>query len=430
MEHFGRIYKASEKNREAVLLPIYIQHVQNETVIVRKLALEQFHYISSLSTAEIRSKSLSQIFLSFFTSGSSILPALKEAAAKLVPEFISTFGPGEAPESLVNIFVNADSAFTNESYALNVAKYFPYISRACGWKNVKKTYEALWEGKSEQVIKVLSAGFSDVVAELDQAAVEESIVPIFFKQLLQSKGSVIVVDLLKASTKVLEKASHETKENFIKSLTKIKLASGRVWRIRQVLAENAATYPTFTKSAVLAETIYELVLDLCNDDVWEVRNTIAIHMCKVLEALEITSDFVDTMHLTKLASSQKWQTRQIYIVICKHIWQHVAKIPPEMLDALLSLKDDKVAAIRLIFAQSIVFFGENVNKGNENVKKIAISSSCSKIVKAERAFDWITEEEAGEIDLSPIMEEVEKEQKELAAQKAKPAKIKADELDK
>jgi len=419
-EIFPKIIKFCANENCVKIMKIYEKYLLSEkSIFVRKIAAENFaEFYKNVENTEIR-KNLEKIFFEIINEKNC---TIKEIANKLLPEIIGKFS--ENYENLfINFIKNTQENF-DKNYFIKLSENLNEIIAKYKEKlEIFEIYKKLWELSYCQ--QILSSKIYEFSKFLSLPNLQNIIFPIFFEK-IQGKPSLIIIELLRNSANLIKLLPDNEKTVILNKfidliIIKIYENSGKYWRIRAVILLILAD---FIKIVSDRKKILEFYMRFFTDNVQEIRKLAVLEFQRFIKEFlgneEFYKNIAENLY-ENLGKNINYQFRLIFYKICENL--------KDNLKMQLFLEKYYIKLREFEKNKSILFYFNNSVKINFS-PKIAINSPIKKQNSIISDFAWITEEEAGKMDIMKIKEEIEKEKKEQSEQKIELTKIKIDELDK
>ena len=272
--------------------------------------------------------------------------------------------------------MNKDDIYIIEKCAFN----FPAVLLIFGkeyWEKLKICYSKMSDLKDEKIKIPLASSLGQISIILGSELTESDL--LIFVDKFYNKGSQdIKIKILSILPDVIRNIKDDNKKN--KYLENIKVLIGTKndkWRKRLNYSKIIGKfYNTYTES-IIYRRVFPIAINLCFDDVNQVRIKSAGHNSRlILQLLSCNNEYKEkTLKIIiSFARSINYAYRQLFILMCKHIFENKEIWEKDISNLLLDLAYDKIINVRITLAK-FIFKVINKNKfdylkNDDTIKKI------------------------------------------------------------
>ncbi len=367
------------------LLPDYQKLCQDNIWTIRKTAVEILPKITKLCDEETINKTLLNIFQNFSKDTKNFV---RNSTLEIFGQFISYLDKSNIKkyEELLNFYVNTINEFVNSNkkddiYIIEKCAFnFPAVLVTFGkeyWDKLKICYTKMSDLKDEKIKMPLASSLGEISIILGNELTESDL--LIFVDKFYSKGSYdIKMKILSILPNVIRNIKDDNKKN--KYLENIKILIGTKndkWRKRLNYSKIIGKfYNTYTES-IIYRRVFPIAINLCFDDVNQVRIKSAGHNSRlILQLLSYNNEYKEkTLKIiVSFARSINYAYRQLFILMCKNIFENKDVWENDISNLLLDLAYDKIINVRISLAKfisKIILKGKfNYLKNDDTIKKI------------------------------------------------------------
>lgn len=380
---------------ENKLFPVYYKLAYDNVWGVRKVAVEILPDISEISSPELRSQNLVELYKKFTQDASKWV---KMAAHQFLGPFIATLKGQKIDKSLVNYYIGMGdpkkSSF-NSDVTFHCAYTFPAVLLTLGkekWPDLKRLYKILVKDNQWKVRKTLSYSLHEVAKILGPDLTEEELLPVL-DNFLKDSGNLpptnfvdeIRIGVLIHLADFIRILNPGVREQCINMLGKIPSESNN-WRLRKLLAGQLKDCVELFEPKVVFKIHLPIVLKLCNDEVAEVRTKACVNIAAILRTIqkEKTNNYFSRVvkEIFKFGDSKRYVQRQVFVGMCANIL--IEDLPifcKHFMSAFIDKQNDKVVNVRIVMSRYCGQFLSNFVKPEKS--EIAKSELSEEETKEE-----------------------------------------------
>ena len=151
------------------------------------------------------------------------------------------------------------------------------------------------------------------------------------------------------------------------------------WRKRVIYSKIIGKFNGTYSHNIIYKRVFPIVINFCFDDISKVRTNSAKHNSRlILQLISSKTEFKNkTLTIIKsFAQSINYKYRQLFIYMCRHLFENEEVFKENISELLLDLAYDKVPNVRIILAK---FISELLNR--EKYANLAKNETVRKIVK-------------------------------------------------
>ena len=367
------------------LLPDYQKLCQDSIWTIRKTAVEILPKLTKLCDEATINKTLLNIFQNFSKDTKNFV---RNSTLEIFGQFISYLDKSNIKkyEELLDFYVNTINEFVNSNkkddiYIIEKCAFnFPAVLVTFGkeyWDKLKICYTKMSDLKDEKIKMPLASSLGEISIILGNELTESDL--LIFVDKFYSKGSNdIKMKVLSILPDVIRNIKDDNKKN--KYLENIKMLIGTKndkWRKRLNYSKIIGKfYNTYTES-IIYRRVFPIAINLCFDDVNQVRIKSAGHNSRlILQLLSCNNEYKEkTLKIiVSFARSINYAYRQLFILMCKNIFENKDVWEKDISNLLLDLAYDKIINVRISIAKfisKIILKGKfNYLKNDDTIKKI------------------------------------------------------------
>ena len=369
------------------LLPVYKKLANDQNYFVKKIAAEILPAITKLCDNETISKEILPIFKNFVHDDKS---TVKNVAIEIFGEFISLIQPSttENFNELLDFYVDTilelgTSKRESKNILQKCAYNFPAVLQFFGagaWEKLKPCFVKMANEKDEKIKLPLASSMGEISKLLGNEITENDLLEFvdkFFKS--SSQNSELKIKILKVLPDIIKNISSNRKNSYLE-FTKYMIGNkDDKWRKRVTYCKIIGKFNGTYSDAIIYKRVFPIAINFCFDDISHVRSISARKNSRlILQLISSKTEFKDkTMKIIQsFAQSINFRYRQLFIFMCKHLFEDEEVFNANIADLLLDLAYDKIENVKIILAQ---FLCDLMKK--EKYAYIAKNETVRKIVK-------------------------------------------------
>ena len=369
------------------LLPVYKKLANDQNYFVKKIAAEILPAITKLCDNETISKEILPIFKNFVHDDKS---TVKNVAIEIFGEFISLIQPSttENFNELLDFYVDTilelgTSKRESKNILQKCAYNFPAVLQFFGagaWEKLKPCFVKMANEKDEKIKLPLASSMGEISKLLGNEITENDLLEFvdkFFKS--SSQNSELKIKILKVLPDIIKNISSNRKNSYLE-FTKYMIGNkDDKWRKRVTYCKIIGKFNGTYSDAIIYKRVFPIAINFCFDDISHVRSISARKNSRlILQLISSKTEFKDkTMKIIQsFAQSINFRYRQLFIFMCKHLFEDEEVFNANIADLLLDLAYDKIENVKIILAQ---FLCDLMKK--DKYAYIAKNETVRKIVK-------------------------------------------------
>jgi serine/threonine-protein phosphatase 4 regulatory subunit 1 len=397
------------------MLNVYKQLSQDSSWIVKKVAAENLPKITKLCDTETISKELLPIFKNFVHDEKG---AVRNVAIEIFGEFISLIKPSETQNftELLDFYVETivdlgSSKKENKSIIQKCAYNFPAVLQFFGaeaWPKLKPCFVKMASEKDEKIKMPLAASLGEISKLLGSELTESDLleyVDKFFKS--SSQNSELKIKILTILPEIIKNIASNRKNSYLEFIKYMIGNKDDKWRKRVTYCKIIGKFNGTYSDAIIYKRVFPIAINFCFDDVSQVRSKSARNNSRlILQLISSKTEFKDkTMKIvTSFAQSINFRYRQLFIFMCKHLFENEEVFKANIADLLLDLAYDKIVNVRIILADFLCKLLKKEKyaelKKNETVRKIIKIFKNDKNEEIQNIIKDINDVEDIEVELT------------------------------
>ena len=367
------------------MLPVYKKLSTDSSYLVKKVAAENLPKITKLCDTETISKELLPIFKNFVQDEKG---AVRNVAIEIFGEFISLIKPNETESftELLDFYVDTileinSQKKENKTIIQKCAYNFPAVLQFFGpqaWQKLKPCFVKMANEKDEKIKMPLAAAMGEISKLLGSELTESDLleyVDKFFKS--SSQNSELKIKILSVLPEIIKNIPSNRKNSYLEFIKYMIGNKDDRWRKRITYCKIIGKFNGTYSDAIIYKRVFPIAINFCFDDVSHVRSVSARRNSRlILQLISSKTEFKDkTMKIVQsFAQSINFRYRQLFIFMCKHLFENEEVFNANIADLLLDLAYDNIVNVRIILAQFLcdLFKKEKYAhlKKNETVRKI------------------------------------------------------------
>ena len=367
------------------MLPVYKKLSTDSSYLVKKVAAEILPKITKLCDTETISKELLPIFKNFVKDEKAVV---RNVAIEIFGEFISLINPSDTDsfKELLDFYVETITELgtikkENKTIIQKCAYNFPAVLQFFGaqsWEKLKPCFVKMANEKDEKIKMPLAAAMGEISKLLGSELTESDLleyVDKFFKS--SSQNSELKIKILTVLPDIIRNIPSNRKNSYLEFIKYMIGNKDDRWRKRITYCKIIGKFNGTYSDAIIYKRVFPIAINFCFDDVSHVRSISAIKNSRlILQLISSKTEFKEkTMKIIRsFAQSINFRYRQLFIFMCKHLFENEAVFNENIAGLLLDLAYDKITNVRIILAQ---FLCDLIKKKkyeyilkNETVRKI------------------------------------------------------------
>ena len=367
------------------LLSIYKELSSDSSWFVRKTAAEILPDITKLCDTDTITKDLLPIFKKFVQDEKS---NVRNIAIEIFGEFISLINKTSIDNfsELLDFYVNTIMELTstkkeNKLIIQKCAYNFPAVLQFFGpdaWTKLKPCFVKMANEKDEKIKMPLGAAMGEISKLLGSELTENDLLEFvdkFFKS--SSQNSELKIKILTALPEIIKNINSNKKNSYLEFIKYMIGNKDDKWRKRVTYCKIIGKFNGTYTDNIIYKRVFPIAINFCFDDVSRVRSISARKNSRlILQLITGKEEYRDkTMKIIQsFAQSINFRYRQLFIFMCKHLFENEEVFKKYIADLLLDLAYDKITNVRIILAKFIFDLIQKEKysnlKKNETIRKI------------------------------------------------------------
>ena len=415
----NQLYNISQKVSKEIfkrrLLPVYKKLSKDTLWNVKKAAAEILPKITKLCDSEIISKDIIPIFKSFAQDEK---PVVKNAAVEVFGEFISLIDKNDAENfvELLDFYVDTIQKLTvkgkrEERTIIQKCAYnFPAVLLFFGknsWSKLKPCFTLMANEKDEKIKLPLASSLGEISNIIGSELTELDLLEFvdkFFKN--SPQNSELKIKILKVLPVIIKNIPSNRKNAYLEFIKFMIGNKDDKWRKRVTYSKIIGKFNGTYSDNIIYKRVFPIAINFCFDDISQVRSCSAKHNSRlILQLISGKTEFKNkTLIIIKsFAQSINYRYRQLFVYMCRHLFENEEVFKENISELLLDLAYDKVPNVKIVLAR---FISEILNKKkyghlakNETVRKIVKVLKNDKNVEVTNIIANIKNVEDIEVEL-------------------------------
>ena len=388
----NQLYNISKKVSKEIfkrrLLTVYKKLSKDTLWNVKKAAAEILPKITQLCDSEIISRDIIPIFKSFAQDEKSVV---KNAAVEVFGEFISLIDKNDAGNftELLDFYVDTIQKLTtkgkkdDKTIIQKCAYNFPAVLLFFGkdsWEKLKPCFTLMANDKDEKIKLPLASSLGEISNIIGSDLTESDLLEFvdkFFKN--SSQSSELKIKILKVLPEIIKNIPSNRKNVYLEFIKYMIGNKDDKWRKRVTYSKIIGKFNGTYSDNIIYKRVFPIAINFCFDDISQVRTNSAKHNSRlILQLISSKTEFKNkTLTIIKsFAQSINYKYRQLFVYMCRHLFENEEVFKESISELLLDLAYDKVPNVKIILAK---FICELLNK--EKYAKLAKNETVRKIVK-------------------------------------------------
>lgn len=366
------------------MLPLYEKISKDSMWNVRKVAVEILPKITKLCDKEIISSKLLNIFKSFCQDQKNFV---RYEAVEIFGEFLSLLDKNDIKNytQLLDFYINTIEECTknNKKDDLTIIKKcaynFPAVLVMYGpenWDKLKPCFVKMAEQKEERIKLPLAASLGELSKILGNEVTENDLLD-FVDKFYKENNSEMKMKILGILPDIIRNISSNKKNQYLEN---IKIMIGNKedkWRKRLAYSKIIGKFHNTYSDTIIYKRVFPIAINFCFDDVHTIREKSAGHNSRILlQLLTGKEDYKKKTYtiVKSFAQSINFSYRQLFILMCKHLFESEELYKNYIAPLLLDLAYDKIINVRISlskFIEKIIKKNKfNYLKNDETMRKI------------------------------------------------------------
>ena len=388
----NQLYNISSKVPKEIfkrrLLTVYKKLSKDTLWNVKKAAAEILPKITKLCDSEIISKEIIPIFKSFAQDEKSVV---KNAAVEVFGEFISLINKNDAENftELLDFYVDTIQKLSSKGkkddriIIQKCAYNFPAVLLFFGkdyWEKLKPCFTLMANDKDENTKLPLASSLGEISNIIGSELTESDLLEFvdkFFKN--SPQNSELKIKILKVLPEIIKNIPSNRKNSYLEFIKYMIGNKDDKWRKRVIYSKIIGKFNGTYSDNIIYKRVFPIAINFCFDDISQVRTNSAKHNSRlILQLISSKTEFKNkTLTIIKsFAQSINYKYRQLFIYMCRHLFENEEVFKENISELLLDLAYDKVPNVRIILAK---FISELLNR--EKYANLAKNETVRKIVK-------------------------------------------------
>ena len=385
---FNISQKVSKETFKRRLLPVYKKLSKDTLWNVKKAAAEILPKITQLCDSDIISKDIIPIFKSFAQDDK---PVVKNAAVEVFGEFISLIDKKDAENfvELLDFYVETIQRISNKgkkdekTIVQKCAYNFPAVLLFFGknaWEKLKPCFNLMANEKDEKIKLPLASALGEISNILGSELTESDLLEFldkFFKG--SSPTSELKIKILQVLPTIIKNIATNRKNAYLEFIKYMIGNKDDKWRRRVKYSKIIGKFNGTYTDNIIYKRVFPIAINFCFDDISQVRSCSAKHNSRlILQLISGKTEFKEkTLKIVRsFAQSINYRYRQLFVYMCRHLFENEEVFKECISEYLLDLAYDKVPNVKIVLAK---FISELLNK--EKYAHLAKNETVRKIVK-------------------------------------------------
>ena len=366
------------------MLPLYEKISKDSMWNVRKVAVEILPKITKLCDKEIISSKLLNIFKSFCQDQKNFV---RYEAVEIFGEFLSLLDKDDIKNytQLLDFYINTIEECTKNNKKDDItiiqkcAYNFPAVLVMYGaenWEKLKPCFVKMAEQKDDRIKMPLAASLGEISKILGNEVTENDLLD-FVDKFYKENNSEMKMKILGILPDIIRNISSNKKNQYLEN---IKIMIGNKedkWRKRLAYSKIIGKFHNTYSDTIIYKRVFPIAINFCFDDVHTIREKSAGHNSRILlQLLTGKEDYKKKTYtiVKSFAQSINFSYRQLFILMCKHLFESEELYKNYIAPLLLDLAYDKIVNVRISlskFIEKIIKKNKfNYLKNDETMRKI------------------------------------------------------------
>ena len=407
--------KIDQQSFKKRLLPVYKNLSSDSSWYVKKVTAEILPEITKLCDTQTITKELLPIFKKFVQDEKN---QVRNIAIEIFGEFISLINKTSIDNfsELLDFYVNtimdlSTSKKENKTIIQKCAYNFPAVLMFFGaeaWPKLKPCFVKMANEKDEKIKMPLGAAMGEISNLLGSELTESDLleyVDKFFKS--SSQNSELKIKILTALPEIIKNINSNKKNSYLEFIKYMIGNKDDKWRKRVTYCKIIGKFNGTYTDNIIYKRVFPIAINFCFDDVSRVRSISARKNSRlILQLITGKEEYRDkTMKIIQsFAQSINFRYRQLFIFMCKHLFENEEVFKTYIADLLLDLAYDNITNVRIILAQFIYDLIKKPKysnlKKNETIRKIIKILKNDKSEEVKSIINKVTDVEDIEVELN------------------------------
>jgi len=352
------------------MLPVYEKLSKDSMWNVRKVAVEILPKITKLCDKEIISSKLLDIFKNFCQDQKNFV---RYEAVEIFGEFLSLLDKDDIKNysQLLDFYINTieECSKSNKKDDITIiqkcAYNFPAVLVMYGvenWEKLKPCFVKMAEQKEDKIKLPLAASLGELSKILGNEITENDLLD--FVDKFYKGNSEIKMKILAILPDIIRNISSNKKNQYLEN---IKIMIGNKddkWRKRLSYSKIIGKFHNTYSDTIIYKRVFPIAINFCFDDVHTIREKSAGHNSRILlQLLTGKEDYKKKTYtiVKSFAQSINFSYRQLFILMCKHLFESEELYKNYIAPLLLDLAYDNIVNVRI----SLSKFIEKIIKKNK-----------------------------------------------------------------
>ena len=367
------------------ILPVYKTISNDSAWQVKIVAAEILPEITKFCDNDIISKELLPIYKNFVHEEKT---QVRNIAIEIFGEFISLIKKESSDDfsELLDFYVKTITELStlkkeNRTIIQKCAYNFPAVLQFFGaesWPKLKPCFIKMATEKDEKIKMPLGAAMGEISKLLGSELTESDLleyVDRFFKG--SGQNSELKIKILTSLPDIIKNINSNKKNTYLEFIKYMIGNKDDKWRKRVTFCKIIGKFNGTYSDNIIYKRVFPIAINFCFDDVSYVRSISARKNSRlILQLITGKEEYRDkTMKIIKsFAQSINFRYRQLFIFMCRHLFENEEVFKTYIADLLQDLAYDKISNVRIILAE---FISELINKQkythlkkNETIRKI------------------------------------------------------------
>ena len=397
------------------ILPVYKTISNDSAWQVKIVAAEILPEITKFCDNDIISKELLPIYKNFVHEEKT---QVRNIAIEIFGEFISLIKKESSDDfsELLDFYVKTITELStlkkeNRTIIQKCAYNFPAVLQFFGaesWPKLKPCFIKMATEKDEKIKMPLGAAMGEISKLLGSELTESDLleyVDRFFKG--SGQNSELKIKILTSLPDIIKNINSNKKNTYLEFIKYMIGNKDDKWRERVTFCKIIGKFNGTYSDNIIYKRVFPIAINFCFDDVSYVRSISARKNSRlILQLITGKEEYRDkTMKIIKsFAQSINFRYRQLFIFMCRHLFENEEVFKTYIADLLQDLAYDKISNVRIILAE---FISELINKQkythlkkNETIRKIIKILKNDKCAEIKNIIGKINDVEDIDVELN------------------------------
>jgi len=388
----NQLYNISQKVTKDIfkrrLLPVYKKLSRDTLWNVKKAAAEILPKMTKLCDSDVISKEIIPIYKSFAQDEKAVV---KNAAVEVFGEFISLIDKNDSENfvELLDFYVDTiqklSSKGKKEEKAIiqKCAYNFPAVLLFFGknsWEKLKPCFTLMANEKDEKIKLPLASSLGEISNIIGSELTESDLLEFvdkFFK--VSPQNSELKIKILQVLPTIIKNIASNRKNVYLEFIKYMIGNKDDKWRKRVKYSKIIGKFNGTYTDNIIYKRVFPIAINFCFDDISQVRSCSAKHNSRlILQLISGKTEFKEkTLKIVRsFAQSINYRYRQLFVYMCRHLFENEEVFKESLSEYLLDLAYDKIPNVKIVLAK---FISELLNK--EKYAHLAKNETVRKIVK-------------------------------------------------